>query len=211
MKRKWLALAAVCAVMISGCGEKERYTYTRTDRIAYPWSQAMMIHTPGMELNTCLAELIAEVEICSDRQTDRYTLSGEVPVTVSWYEARIRDMWYGATVDDEIQIWFMGDDSQLHLNDRIILYATYSGQENIYLPVDGEASVFILNPPDDTVFPYSMISDYEDLDGSSPEKLREETEAILAQVAAGNGPVANGYVGGAAEDYIEKNAVAASE
>lgn len=114
MKRKWLALAAVCAVMISGCGEKERYTYTRTDRIAYPWSQAMMIHAPGMELNTCLAELIAEVEICSDRQTDRYTLSGEVPVTVSWYEARIRDVWYGDAVDDEIQVWFMGDDSQLH-------------------------------------------------------------------------------------------------
>ena len=211
MKRKWLALAAVCAVMNSGCGEKERYTYTRTDRIAYPWSQAMMIHAPGMELNTCLAELIAEVEICSDRQTDRYTLSGEVPVTVSWYEARIRDVWYGDAVDDEIQVWFMGDDSRLHLNDRIILYATYGGEENYYVPVDGEASVFILNPPDDTVFSYSMISDYENLDGSSPEELREETEAILAQVAAGNGPVANGYIGGAAEDYIEKNAVVASE
>lgn len=120
-------------------------------------------------------------------------------------------MWYGDAVDDEIQVWFMGDDSQLHQNDRVILYATYGGEENYYVPVDGEASVFILNPPDDTVFPYSMISDYENLDGCSPEKLREETEAILAQVAAGNGPVANGYIGGAAEDYIEKNAVVASE
>ena len=64
-------------------------------------------------------------------------------------------------------------------NDRVILYATYGGEEIYYVPVDGEASVFILNPPDHTVFPYSMISDYENLDGCSPEKLRKRRRRFL--------------------------------
>ena len=142
MKKIILAILLLSAILM-GCASGKGRLPIRTDRIAYPWSQAMMIHAPGLELNTCLAELIAEVEICSDRQTDRYTLSGEVPVTVTGKRGGSVD---GDAVDAQIRGGLDSGVTRLLENDELVLFLKIEAETGIYYLIDEEYSMFAVNP-----------------------------------------------------------------
>lgn len=182
MKRKWLALAAACAVVIGGCGEKERHVYTAEDRPAMPSSQNVSwLYDPGVETNIGLADLIARVEITSDQVVEDFTTPEGVPWSFCYYEAHVEDVWYGEPVDTDIRIYFHGTKAVLHRYDQAVVYVNHD-EQTYYIPVDGEYSVFILNPPDDGVFPFAMVAEYKALEGEDVSVLRAETDDAFQRI-----------------------------
>lgn len=188
MKRGWIwVLCGVMALMLTSCGEKERYVYTEEDKIYSSYldqisQTASLFMSPGMESNVFMADVVAEVEIRSAQRVETVELDGGVPITSSYYDAQILDTWYGEAVQDDIQVGFMGTEPILHENDRIIMYLSYAGSENYYSPVYGEYSIYIQNPPDDTIYAFRLVPADEVLAGADISSLREITEGYIADV-----------------------------
>ena len=214
MKRVFLCTLLLSILLLASCSEKERYEYSDNDRVLDPLymnASTMRVAPLGTSTNASMADLIAQVEIRSEQTIEERTLEGGMPYTVSHYNAHIEEIWYGDPVDYNIQIWFVGDQQVLHQNDQLILYATYGDMENYYVPVDGPYSIFIINPPTDTLFPLSLINEYEELENQDVSVLREETEAVLANIASGNSPVAETFLGEASADYIAEHSESPAE
>ena len=172
----------VLAALLSGCGEKERYVYTEEDRPEMFVNQnASRLYNPGVETNIGLADLIAEVEITSDQVVQEATTTEGVPWSFCYYEADVEEVWYGQPVDTDIRIYFHGTRAVLHRYDQVVVYLNYD-EQTYFVPVDGEYSVFILNPPSDEVFPFAMVSEYEPLEGEDVSVLRTETDDAFQRI-----------------------------
>ena len=68
---------------------------------------------------------------------------------------------------------------QPHINDRLILFATYSEKYDRYSQAAHELSIFVINPPDDTLFPFCCIDGYLEWEGKQPKDMREHLEELL--------------------------------
>lgn len=210
MKRKvCLLLAAACAVMLVSCGEKERHVYTNEDRNYVSYLDkitpiASFVYPSGMDVNVGLADLVAEIEITSDRVIQNSELDEGIPYSMSRYQARIRDIWYGEAVDTDIVFWIVGEEPELHQNDIIVAYMSYGGVENYYAPVDGEYSVFVVNAPDDTIFSMRLIEEYESFEKKEVSALREETDNILLDIQQTGGKLSKYSDHSIAAPYYEE-------
>ena len=142
---------------------------------------ASRLYNPGVETNIGLADLIAQVEITSGQVVEEVTTQEGVPWSFCYYDAHVEDVWYGEPVDTDIRIYLHGTDAILHKYDQVVVYLSYDKQ-TYYVPVDGEYSVFILNPPDDGVFPFAMVSEYEALEGEDVSVLRAETDDAFQRI-----------------------------
>ena len=206
-KLGWIAAGMALAVMVGGCGEKERYVYTAEDR---PEVSAGMsssrVGPPGMEINVSLSDIVAQIELTSDEIPVEYTLEPGIPYPCCYYEAEIKDVWYGEAEETDIELWFVGTGYNLHPNDQLVMYAAYDGGKQ-YVPVDGTYSIFILNPPDDGIFPLSANSVFEPLEGEDSSLLKQQTDEVFNRALEGD---AGAWPGGAIFDPY-KTEEAASE
>ena len=168
--------------LLSSCSDHERFTYTAEDRPEMFINQnASRLYNPGVETNIGLADLIAQVEITSGQVVEEVTTQEGVPWSFCYYDAHVENVWYGEPVDTDIRIYLHGTDAILHKYDQVVVYLSYD-EQTYYVPVDGEYSVFILNPPDDGVFPFAMVSEYEALEGEDVSVLRAETDDAFQRI-----------------------------
>ncbi len=200
-------LAFFFALSLSSCGHQERYIYTETDRnfksqLDNP--NLCLFYMPGMEMNTGMADLIAEIEITSNQTAVDGELDDGIPYPMVWYRAKIREIWYGEVNSKEIKIWFAGEGPLLHSGDRLVAYLNYGDVENYYVPVLGEYSVYVLNPPDNGIFTFVLNEEYEDLSGQSEEVLRAETEQVLEDIRDTGGKMSAFLYGEIARPYYEQ-------
>ncbi len=195
-------MSAFLLLSLSSCGGS-RHVYTAEDRPVVPASQAMRLYESGIDTNTVLSDLIAEVEITSEQETEELTLSGGVPYPVCKYQAKVRNVWYGETDYRDIVIWFVGTRDVLYRNDRAIMYLRQN-KENNYVPVDGEYSVFLLNPPEDVIFPYSVYYEYDVYENQDVRILKEATEESFRRIENGEVSVIFGIVGDAAKESYDQ-------
>lgn len=154
-----------------------------------------------MEANVAAADVIAQVEIQSEQVIEDLTLPHGEPYPCCYYEAHIEDVWYGDPAQDDIRIWFVGQNAVLHQYDQIVAYLSYD-EQNYYVPVDGEYSVFILNPPDDGIFPFAMVSEYREMEGEDVQTLKDATDAVLAAIESGEEVVPEFLYGAVAEEHL---------
>lgn len=202
MKIQIILISGLCLLLLSSCSEKERHTYTAEDRPEMFINQNLSrLYNPGMDTNTGMADLVAQVEITSDQVIDEVTTPEGVPWTFCHYNAELEDVWYGEPVNNDIRIYFHGTDAVLHQYDKAVVYLMYD-EENYYVPVDGEYSIFILNPPGDEIFPFAMVSEYDLLEGESVSHLREQTDDAFERVLNGESDV---YPSGAVFDLYQSN------
>ena len=202
MKLKVVFILSICFILLSSCSEKERYTYTAEDRPEMFINQNLSrLYAPGTETNTGMADLVALVEITSEQLVEKVTTSEGVPWTFCYYKACLEDVWYGEPVNDDIRIYFHGTDAVLHQYDQAVVYLMHD-EKNYYVPVDGEYSVFILNPPSDEIFPFAMVSEYDLLEGKNVSHLREVTDGAFERVLNGESDV---YPSGAIFDPYQSN------
>ena len=181
MKKIILAILLLSASLM-GCASEQRHTYLPEDRPEMFINQnASRLYNPGVETNIGLADLIAQVEITSGQVVEEVTTQEGVPWSFCYYDAHVEDVWYGEPVDTDIRIYLHGTDAILHKYDQVVVYLSYD-EQTYYVPVDGEYSVFILNPPDDTVFPFAMVSEYEALEGEDVSVLRAETHDAFQRI-----------------------------
>ena len=206
MKRMMVGFILLFALLLTSCGEKERYQYTAEDRpIPYSNTNASRFAPPGMEVNVGMADVIAQLEITSGQVVEEMTLPHGVPYTACYYEAQVEDVWYGEPVDEDIELWFMGTGTILHPNDRLVAYLSLA-QQNHYVTVDGEYSVFILNPPDDGLFPFAMIAEFKEMEGEDVQVLKDATDSVLAKIESGEEVVPEFLYGAVAEEYLPETA-----
>lgn len=206
VKKTFLFLFLCGLICFSSCSKIERYEYTAEDRpIPYSNINASRFAPPGMETNVSMADVIAQLEITSEQVVQEMTLPHGVPYTACYYEAQIEDVWYGEPVDNNIQLWFMGTDAVLHQNDKLIAYLSLA-QQNHYVTVDAEYSVFILNPPDDGIFPFAMISEFKEMEGQDVQVLKDATDSVLAKIESGEQVVPEFLYGAVAEEYLPETA-----
>ena len=133
MKRVFLCSLLLSILLLASCSEKERFEYTTEDRpIPYSNINASRFAPPGMETNVSMADVIAQLEITSEQVVQEMTLPHGVPYTACYYEAQIEDVWYGEPVDNNIQLWFVGTDTVLHQNDKLIAYLSLAQQKDVY-------------------------------------------------------------------------------
>ncbi len=181
MKKIILAILLLSASLM-GCASEQRHTYLPEDRPEMFINQnASRLYNPGVETNIGLADLIAQVEITSGQVVEEVTTQEGVPWSFCYYDAHVEDVWYGEPVDTDIRIYLHGTDAILHKYDQVVVYLSYD-EQTYYVPVDGEYSVFILNPPDDGVFPFAMVSEYEALEGEDVSVLRAETDDAFQRI-----------------------------
>ena len=181
MKKIILAILLLSASLM-GCVSEQRHTYLPEDRPEMFINQnASRLYNPGVETNIGLADLIAQVEITSGQVVEEVTTQEGVPWSFCYYDAHVEDVWYGEPVDTDIRIYLHGTDAILHKYDQVVVYLSYD-EQTYYVPVDGEYSVFILNPPDDGVFPFAMVSEYEALEGEDVSVLRAETDDAFQRI-----------------------------
>ena len=205
MKRVFFCTLLLSILLLASCSEKERFEYTTEDRpIPYSNINASRFAPPGMETNVSMADVIAQLEITSEQVVQEMTLPHGVPYTACYYEAQIEDVWYGEPVDNNIQLWFMGTDTVLHQNDKLIAYLSLA-QQNHYVTVDAEYSVFILNPPDDGIFPFAMVSEYQEIEGEDVQTLKDATDAVLAAIESGEEVVPESLYGAVAEEHLPES------
>ena len=181
MKKIILAILLLSASLM-GCASEQRHTYLPEDRPEMFINQnASRLYNPGVETNIGLADLIAQVEITSGQVVEEVTTQEGVPWSFCYYDAHVEDVWYGEPVDTDIRIYLHGTDAILYKHDQVVVYLSYD-EQTYYVPVDGEYSVFILNPPDDGVFPFAMVSEYEALEGEDVSVLRAETDDAFQRI-----------------------------
>ena len=181
MKKIILAILLLSASLM-GCVSEQRHTYLPEDRPEMFINQnASRLYNPGVETNIGLADLIAQVEITSGQVVEEVTTQEGVPWSFCYYDAHVENVWYGEPVDTDIRIYLHGTDAILHKYDQVVVYLSYD-EQTYYVPVDGEYSVFILNPPDDGVFPFAMVSEYEALEGEDVSVLRAETDDAFQRI-----------------------------
>lgn len=181
-KRIVATMLVSCLALLSSCSNHERFTYTAEDRPSMMTNQNVSrLYDPGVETNIGLADLIAQVEITSGQVVEEVTTPEGVPWSFCYYEAHVEDVWYGEPVDTDIRIYFHGTKAVLHRYDQAVVYVNHD-EQTYYVPVDGEYSVFILNPPDDGVFPFAMVSEYEALEGEDVSVLRAETDDAFQRI-----------------------------
>ena len=181
MKKIILAILLLSASLM-GCASEQRHTYLPEDRPEMFINQnASRLYNPGVETNIGLADLIAQVEITSGQVVEEVTTQEGVPWSFCYYDAHVENVWYGEPVDTDIRIYLHGTDAILHKYDQVVVYLSYD-EQTYYVPVDGEYSVFILNPPDDGVFPFAMVSEYEALEGEDVSVLRAETDDAFQRI-----------------------------
>ena len=181
MKKIILAILLLSASLM-GCASEQRHTYLPEDRPEMFINQnASRLYNPCVETNIGLADLIAQVEITSGQVVEEVTTQEGVPWSFCYYDAHVEDVWYGEPVDTDIRIYLHGTDAILHKYDQVVVYLSYD-EQTYYVPVDGEYSVFILNPPDDGVFPFAMVSEYEALEGEDVSVLRAETDDAFQRI-----------------------------
>ena len=202
MKRVFLCSLLLSILLLASCSEKERFEYTAEDRpIPYSNINASRFAPPGMETNVSMADVIAQLEITSEQVVQEMTLPHGVPYTACYYEAQIEDVWYGEPVDNNIQLWFVGTDAVLHENDKLVAYLSLA-QQNHYVTVDAEYSVFILNPPNDAIFPFAMVSEYQEIEGEDVQTLKDATDAVLAEIESGEEVIPEFLYGAVAEEHL---------
>lgn len=160
---------------------------------------------PGMEANVGMADVIVQVEIQSDQVLEDLSLPNGIPYPCCYYEAHIEDVWYGDPAQDDICIWFVGQDTILHQYDQIVAYLSYD-EQNYYVPVDGAYSVFILNPPNDGLFPFGMaITEFKEMEGEDVQTLKDATDAVLSVIESGEEVVPEFLYGAVAEEHLPES------
>ena len=66
--------------------------------------------------------------------------------------------------------------------------------------------MFAVNPPDDTLYSFSYLSEFTSLDGESPEKLKTEVDAAMEAVS-NEMDKWDAFAGEALSNYLEKMAL----
>ncbi len=211
-KRTSLFVLLGAAILFTSCLQQEsmttdRYTYDIEDRPRMAANSASVSYFSDhdMETNVGMADVIAQVEITSDQHIADFTLPSGYSYTACYYEAHVEELWYGQVMDEEIEIWFMDTGCILHKNDKMVVYVSYQ-EPDMYVPVDGEYSVFILNPPDDLVFPFGMDYAYTDIEGNGIQTLKDATDSVLAKIESGEEVVPEFLYGAVAEEYLPETA-----
>lgn len=210
MKRLGLLISICVIALFAACAQqevsKERHIYSPEDRppTAVGSASASYFNPHGMDTNAGMADVIAQVEITSGQQTKEFTLPDGPSYTACYYEAEIQQIWHGQPHDDNIKIWFPNVNYLLHKNDQLIVYVAFQ-EPDMYVPVDGEYSVFVLNPPDDTVFPYGMLSAYTDYLENDVSVLKDATAAVLSRIESGEKVVPEFLYGAVAEEHLPES------
>ena len=191
MKKKYRIfnglLVLLYVFMLGSCGasNSSRYIYTEEDKYVFvPDAMSSKFYPSGTETNVLLSELIFEGIVLNDGEVHQEEMEAGVYFVFNEYDVRVKDVWEGSSTGSKIRLRLIGDMQVLHENDRVVIYADYHEDTDLYIPVDNELSVFILNPPDDALFAVSSAAVCSAYDGNSADSLKEETAALVDKLAA---------------------------
>ena len=162
--RKYIAAMMGALVLCTACGNNspdlERHAYTEEEKKPVGLSSDYM-YLPRLETLCVLSDLIIEGVV----------LDGEDSINV---HVQVDTVLYGETSEDIITWRTFDAAAKPMAGDQLILFLGYRENLDIYNTCSGEDSIFIKNPPDDTVFTFSSDPDISKFDGQSFKSFKKE-------------------------------------
>ena len=167
------------------------HIYTAKDKVSGFGPTVNRMYYPGIEFSTKRADVIVEGRIVADLpKTYAPKLYGEGAdvkhLDAKVYKVRIKKIWAGDFNKRTVVAFFCGYapyDMAPRMNDKVITFLKYDDYYQIYHPVDGEFSTFIINP-NGTLFSLAEDEESAQYDGKLPYRLKKDVQEKIAELAA---------------------------
>ena len=167
----------------------DRFQYTEDMKHLVTFLDGMYTIVPqGEELlvQTVLSDIIIQGTVLDDGMEDQVYLpfpyEGEGPsFTVTNIRVKIDELWFGEYEGEEVTISLYENltngVTKPKKDDALILFLHETGET--YSTNEFENSMFIINPPNDTLFALSTREDLSEFDGKKPSDLYKSVRAEL--------------------------------
>lgn len=187
--QKCAAIVMGVLVLCTACGKNapdlERHPYTEEEKIQLSSNGGYDVYNPGLEANCILSDLVIEGIILDGAVTDEAhsfigsgTSKKSFAYTYTDIPVWVDNVLYGGVSEDVITLRLAGDETSLvtkpRVGDQLILFLAYNEDMDVYNACCLEGSMFIKNPPDDTVFTFSNMPVFSKFDGEPFDSFKQE-------------------------------------
>lgn len=188
--RKYAAVIMGVLLLCTACGrdapDLERHAYTEEEKVQLSSSiQTSFVYIPSLEANCILSDLVIEGIILEGAETknaypfaDSGTSKSSFAIPYTDIPVWVDNVLYGDTSEDVITLRMVGDMTSSvtkpQPGDHLILFLGYGEDLDVYNTCCSEDSIFINNPPDNTVFTFTNMPTITKFDGEPFDSFKQE-------------------------------------
>ena len=217
--KRWKALlscALLFTVLFSSCSLSHQHVYKPEDRVVLSAGNGDSRLEPDFDLNLLAAETIAVVKITSDGEVntrpimvgfDSFPPEKRPKITYTAFEAKVEEVWQGEPTDSKITLHILGGlDTEVtkpQKGDRLVLFLKCV--DGIYYLIDGEYSIFAVNPGD-AMYAFGGLDSFTCYDNDPLKDFKESIQEkydhmqeIYDDICSVTGPLHTGPI---AESYM---------
>ena len=141
------------------------------------------------EFMTLVSDVILTGTVADDGVTTREPLLGDIPngpeADVTAYQVNVREVWQGECDEEQITLkFYWPHQTRPFKNDELILFLRWQWTD-FYTPITADNdSVFVINPPENKLFPLSTQQDIIAYDNQSVETLKSDVAETVEEFRA---------------------------